>query len=182
MTRCSTTQDRGSLHEPTFSISILYFVLGSKVKLLIFLHSVSIYNRTAGVVTVTHLQFPGAAVPPFGYVHVQPPSRDEVRLSFSMTEVRFMSNTQLIYKLVSEDRGGARDPWRSSQSCLRSEGPPGPRRCTPEFLSSCSAVIHSAEVFEKFYMSIACRFVTVTRYFPSRSLAQQLAVAIILAI
>ena len=48
MTRCNTTQECGSLHESTFSISILYFVLGSKVKLLIFLHSVSIYNRTAG--------------------------------------------------------------------------------------------------------------------------------------
>ena len=31
---------------PTFSISILYFVLGSKVTPWMFLHSVSIYNRT----------------------------------------------------------------------------------------------------------------------------------------
>ena len=133
------------------------------------------------MVAVTHLQFPGAAVPPFGYVHVRPPSRDEVRLSFSMAKVHLMSNTQLIHKLVSQDRGGVRGLWRSSHSCLRSEAPLGPRRCTPEFLSSCSEVIHSAEVFEKFYMSTAYKFVTVTRYFPSRSLAQQLAVAIVLA-
>ena len=46
MTRCSTIQKRGSLHKPNFSISILYFVLGSKVNPLIFLHSVSIYNKT----------------------------------------------------------------------------------------------------------------------------------------
>ena len=32
---------------PSFSISILYFVLGSKVNPLIFLHSVNIYNKTA---------------------------------------------------------------------------------------------------------------------------------------
>ena len=58
MTRCSTTQDRGSLHEPTFSISILYFVLESKVKLLIFLHSVSIYNRTPSAPAVRYRRPP----------------------------------------------------------------------------------------------------------------------------
>ena len=56
MTRCSTTQDCGSLHKPTFSISILYFVLGSKVKLLIFLHSVSIYNKTPVIVNINNLK------------------------------------------------------------------------------------------------------------------------------
>ena len=48
MTRCSTTQDCGSLYKPTFSISILHFILGSKINPLIFLHSVSIYNKTTG--------------------------------------------------------------------------------------------------------------------------------------
>ena len=67
LTPYSTTQDHGSLHKSTFSISILYFVLGSKVKLLIFLHSVSIYNRTSApskpahplaCAKVTHLRLP----------------------------------------------------------------------------------------------------------------------------